>query len=83
MLTGDNPARGQTIAHELGIDLVYAGLMPEDKVRILTEIQEEVGPVAMVGDGVNDAPGAGDSSGRHRHGPRREPMWRWETPTWC
>ncbi|MBZ0302953.1 MAG: HAD-IC family P-type ATPase, partial [Anaerolineae bacterium] len=56
MLTGDNPRVAHTIAHELGIDRVYAGLMPEDKVRILTEIQQEFGPVAMVGDGVNDAP---------------------------
>jgi Cd2+/Zn2+-exporting ATPase len=56
MLTGDNPRVAHTLAHELGIDRVYAGLMPEDKVRIVTEIQNEVGPVAMVGDGVNDAP---------------------------
>jgi Zn2+/Cd2+-exporting ATPase len=56
MLTGDNPRVAHTIAHELGIDRVYAGLLPEDKVRILNEIQAETGPVAMVGDGVNDAP---------------------------
>jgi Cd2+/Zn2+-exporting ATPase len=56
MLTGDNPRVAHTLAHELGIDRVYAGLLPEDKVRILTEIQDEIGPMAMVGDGVNDAP---------------------------
>ena len=56
MLTGDNPRVAHTLAHELGIDRVYAGLLPEDKVRIVMEIQNEVGPVAMVGDGVNDAP---------------------------
>ena len=56
MLTGDNPRVAQTIGHELNIDLVYAGLMPEDKVKVLQKIEAEVGPVAMVGDGVNDAP---------------------------
>ena len=56
MLTGDNPRVAHTIAHELDIDLVYAGLMPEDKVKVLQQIQDEIGPVAMVGDGVNDAP---------------------------
>lgn len=56
MLTGDNHRVAQTIAHQLGIDAVYAGLMPEDKVRIVKEIEAEVGPTAMIGDGVNDAP---------------------------
>ncbi len=56
MLTGDNPLVAQTIADEVGIDLVYAGLLPEDKVKVIQQIQAEVGPVAMVGDGVNDAP---------------------------
>jgi Cd2+/Zn2+-exporting ATPase len=62
MLTGDNPRVARTIAHELGIDLVYAGLLPEEKVRILNQIQEDVGPVAMVGDGVNDAPALATAS---------------------
>jgi Zn2+/Cd2+-exporting ATPase len=56
MLTGDNPLVAQNIANQLGIDRVYAGLMPEDKVTALREIESEVGAVAMVGDGVNDAP---------------------------
>jgi Cd2+/Zn2+-exporting ATPase len=56
MLTGDNPLVARNIAQQLGIDRVYAGLMPEDKVTALKEIESEVGPVAMVGDGVNDAP---------------------------
>lgn len=56
MLTGDNPRVAQTIAHQLGVDAVYAGLMPEDKVTVLKQIEKEVGPVAMIGDGVNDAP---------------------------
>jgi Cd2+/Zn2+-exporting ATPase len=62
MLTGDNPRVAQTIGHELGIDAVYAGLLPEDKVRVINEIQAEVGPVAMVGDGVNDAPALATAS---------------------
>ena len=57
MLTGDNPLVAQHIADQVGIDLVYAGLMPEDKVGVIQQIQREVGPTAMVGDGVNDAPG--------------------------
>jgi Zn2+/Cd2+-exporting ATPase len=56
MLTGDNPRVAQTIAHQLGIDAVYAGLMPDDKVRIIKEIEAEVGSTVMIGDGVNDAP---------------------------
>ncbi len=56
MLTGDNARVAQTIAAQVGVDTVYAGLMPEDKVTALKEIEAQVGPVAMVGDGVNDAP---------------------------
>jgi len=56
MLTGDNARVGQTIAQEAGIDRVYAELMPDDKARIMEELERTVGPVAMVGDGVNDAP---------------------------
>jgi Cd2+/Zn2+-exporting ATPase len=56
MLTGDNARVAQNIAAQVGVDAVYAGLMPEDKVTALEEIEAQVGPVAMVGDGVNDAP---------------------------
>lgn len=62
MLTGDNPRVAQSIAHQLGIDAVYAGLMPEDKVRIVKDIEMEVGPTAMIGDGVNDAPALATAS---------------------
>ena len=44
------------IADQLGVDRVYAKLLPQEKSRILEELREEFGPVAMVGDGVNDAP---------------------------
>jgi Zn2+/Cd2+-exporting ATPase len=56
MLTGDNPLVARNIAAQLGLDAVYAGLLPEDKVTAIKQIEAEVGPVAMVGDGVNDAP---------------------------
>ncbi len=56
MLTGDSETVAQAIAREAGLDRAYAGLLPEDKLRIVRQIREEFGPVAMVGDGVNDAP---------------------------
>jgi len=56
MLTGDNPKVAQHIAQQVGVDQVHAGLMPEDKVTVIKQIEAETGAVAMVGDGVNDAP---------------------------
>jgi Cd2+/Zn2+-exporting ATPase len=56
MLTGDHAASGQRVARELGIDEVRAGLLPEQKLEAIEEIQRESGPTAMVGDGINDAP---------------------------
>jgi len=56
MLTGDNEDVARAIAEEAGIDRCLAGLMPEDKVTAVKGLQEEYGFVAMVGDGVNDAP---------------------------
>ncbi|MCC6802033.1 MAG: cadmium-translocating P-type ATPase [Anaerolineae bacterium] len=56
MLTGDNERVARNIAGQLGIDRVHASLMPEDKVTAVRQIESEVGAVAMVGDGVNDAP---------------------------
>ncbi len=62
MLTGDNSRVAQYISGMLGVDAVYAGLMPEDKVRVVKEIEAEVGPTAMIGDGVNDAPALATAS---------------------
>ncbi|NLX11722.1 MAG: cadmium-translocating P-type ATPase [Chloroflexi bacterium] len=56
MLTGDNAGVGQRIASQAGITDVRAELMPDQKASIMETLHEEYGPVAMVGDGVNDAP---------------------------
>ncbi len=56
MLTGDNALAAAAIARELGIDEVYADLRPEGKVAKVRELAQRYGHVAMVGDGVNDAP---------------------------
>lgn len=56
MLTGDNRRAAQAVAEAVGVDEVRAELLPEDKLRIIKELEEQYGPVAMVGDGVNDAP---------------------------
>ena len=56
MLTGDNAATAQAVAAALGVDEVRADLMPEDKVSVITELQRQGHRVAMVGDGINDAP---------------------------
>ena len=55
MLTGDNPGVGNAVGRAVGIDDVRAGLLPEDKVEAIRELAAS-GLVAMVGDGVNDAP---------------------------
>jgi Cd2+/Zn2+-exporting ATPase len=56
MLTGDNPRVAARIAIKAGVDEFHAGLLPQDKVTVLKALQQKYGPVAMVGDGVNDAP---------------------------
>ncbi|MEW5790741.1 cation-translocating P-type ATPase [Thermithiobacillus tepidarius DSM 3134] len=56
LLTGDNERAGRAISQSVGLDEVLAGLLPEDKVRAVGELEQAYGPVAMVGDGVNDAP---------------------------
>jgi heavy metal translocating P-type ATPase len=56
MLSGDNTRTAGAIARELGIDEVWAELKPADKVGAVQERERHYGPVAMVGDGINDAP---------------------------
>ncbi|MEK4713173.1 heavy metal translocating P-type ATPase [Sporosarcina sp. FSL K6-5500] len=56
MLTGDHQVTAEAIAAELGVTDVRAGLMPEDKLTAIKQLSDEYGRVAMVGDGINDAP---------------------------
>jgi len=56
MLTGDNTATAQSIATQAGIDKFYAELLPQDKVAKVEELANKYENIAMVGDGINDAP---------------------------
>ena len=56
MLTGDNPETARAVAAEAGVTDVRAGLLPAQKVAAVAELRDRAGAVAMVGDGVNDAP---------------------------
>ena len=56
LLTGDNQHVANALAKELGLDDVRAELLPQDKVEAIRDLQRKYGPVAMIGDGINDAP---------------------------
>ncbi len=62
MLTGDHQATAEAIARELGVDEVHAELKPQDKLERVRQLTERHGHVAMVGDGVNDAPALAQAS---------------------
>ena len=61
MLTGDNKLTASTVAKDLGINRIMANLMPSDKVDAISDLQKEGKIVAMVGDGINDAPALSQS----------------------
>ncbi len=62
ILTGDNKASAEFIANNLGIEKVKAGLLPQDKVKEIDDLKKEYNYVAMLGDGVNDAPALATAS---------------------
>jgi Zn2+/Cd2+-exporting ATPase len=62
MLTGDNERVAASVSEEVGADEYRAGLLPEDKLRAVEQLTRDHGPVAMVGDGINDAPALASAS---------------------
>ncbi len=62
MLTGDNDATAQTVGQSVGVETVYANLLPQDKVTVIQQLQQRFTTVAMIGDGINDAPALAQAS---------------------
>src|SRR5699024_10213113 len=62
LLTGNNQSTGEAIGHQLNVSETKAELLPEDKLEEIKSLQRKYGTVAMVGDGVNDAPALASAS---------------------
>ncbi|MBI4783227.1 MAG: heavy metal translocating P-type ATPase [Oscillatoriophycideae cyanobacterium NC_groundwater_1537_Pr4_S-0.65um_50_18] len=62
MLTGDNERTAHSIGDAIGVDRIYADLLPEDKLNLIRDLQKRYQTVAMVGDGINDAPALAQAS---------------------
>jgi len=81
LISGDSPHTVAAIARRAGADEHHGGLLPEEKVDRIGELEQRHGAVAMVGDGVNDAPALARARGRGMAGSAAMPRWR--APTWC
>lgn len=62
MISGDDVRTAKAVADEVGIHSVYAGLSPQEKLNLIEEMKSRFGSVAMVGDGINDAPSLAEAS---------------------
>ncbi|MDX2061300.1 MAG: cation-translocating P-type ATPase [Gemmatimonadales bacterium] len=62
LLTGDRPGPAAEVGGAVGVDLIRARLMPEDKVAAIRDLRERYGSIAMVGDGVNDSPALAEAN---------------------
>ena len=68
LLSGDNDRVAQGVAQQAGMQQAHGQLLPQDKLTKLEALRQAHGPVAMVGDGINDAPALAQNRHRHRHG---------------
>ena len=62
MLTGDNRVTAVAVGRQVGVDETYAALLPDQKLQIIEDLERRYGPVAMIGDGINDAPALAKAS---------------------